>query len=167
MSEYASGTSVLAYKSSKHHAYVLSDTSGGRYSKKSELKSLLLVLYTLSSHLNLKRMTWAAIVPMAKTHLQLVKMQPGRDTSALLEGIRCAAATGCAVTGRRFQRSCKDRDHTHAIPWDASLAPFLLLAAILAAGEIQRDVFFSDKFLIPLDVKCGYLLNCPRQLTLA
>ena len=57
MSEYASGTSVLAYKSSKHHAYVLSDTSGGRYSKKSELKSLLLVLDTLSSHLNLKRMT--------------------------------------------------------------------------------------------------------------
>ena len=29
-----SGTSVLAYKSSKHHAYVLSDTRGGSYSKK-------------------------------------------------------------------------------------------------------------------------------------
>ena len=87
----------------------------------------------------------AAIVPMAKAHLQLVKMQPGRDTSALLEGIRCAAATGCAVTGRRFQRSFKDRDQTHAIPWDESRAPFLLLAAILAAGEIQRDVFFSEK----------------------
>ena len=57
MSEYVSGTSVLAYKSSKHHAYVLSDTSGGRYSEKFELKSLLLVLDTLSSHLNLKRMT--------------------------------------------------------------------------------------------------------------
>ena len=58
MSEYASGTSILAaYKSSKHHAYVLSDTSGGRYSKKSELKSLLLVLDTLLSHLHLKRMT--------------------------------------------------------------------------------------------------------------
>ena len=39
MSKYASGTSVLAYKSSKRHAYVFSDTSGGRYSKKFELKS--------------------------------------------------------------------------------------------------------------------------------
>ena len=81
----------------------------------------------------------AAIVPMGKAHLQLVQMQPGRDTSALLEGIRCAAATGCAVTGRRFQRSCKDRDHTHAIPWDASRAPFLLLASIL---QLSPECFF-------------------------
>ena len=43
---HASGTFVLAYTSSKHHAYVLSDTGGGRCSKKSELKSLLLVLDT-------------------------------------------------------------------------------------------------------------------------
>ena len=40
------------------HVYVLSGTSGGRFSKKSELDSLLLVLDMILSHLNLKRMTW-------------------------------------------------------------------------------------------------------------
>ena len=62
MSEHASGTFVLAYESLKKHAYALSDTSGSRCSKKLELKSLLMALDTLSSHLNRKRMTWSVRV---------------------------------------------------------------------------------------------------------
>ena len=86
-----------------------------------------------------------AFANSAKAHLQLAEMQPGRDTRAFLERIRCAAATRNAVGGRRFQRSCTDRDHTHphAIPWDASRAPFLLLASIFAVGEIRRECCFS------------------------
>ena len=55
--------SFLAYTSSNSHAYdyVLSDTSGGRCSKKFELKSLLLVLNTLLPHLNLNRMTCSRV----------------------------------------------------------------------------------------------------------
>ena len=82
-----------------------------------------------------------AFANSAKAHLQLAEIQPGRDTRAFLERIRCAAATRNAVGGRRFQRFCIDRDHTHAIPWDASRAPFLLLASIFAAGEIPRECF--------------------------
>ena len=47
-----------AYISLNNHVWVLSGTSGGRFSKKFELESLLLVLDMISSHLNLKRMTW-------------------------------------------------------------------------------------------------------------
>ena len=82
-----------------------------------------------------------AFANSAKAHLQLAEMQPGRDTRAFLERIRCAAATRNAFGGRRFQRSCTDRDHTHAIPGDASRAPFLLLASMFAAGEIPRECF--------------------------
>ena len=80
-----------------------------------------------------------AFANSAKAHLQLAEMQPGRDTRAFLERIRCAAATRKAVGGRRFQRSCTDRHHTLAIPWDASRAPFLLLASIL---QISPECFF-------------------------
>ena len=80
-----------------------------------------------------------AFANSAKAHLQLAEMQPGRDTCAFLERIRCAAATRKAVGGRRFQRSCTDRHHTLAIPWDASRAPFLLLASIL---QISPECFF-------------------------
>ena len=58
MAEYVSRTFVPAYISSNNHVYVLSGTSVGRFSKKSELDSLLLVLDMILSHLNLKRMTW-------------------------------------------------------------------------------------------------------------
>ena len=80
-----------------------------------------------------------AFANSAKAHLQLAEMQPGRDTRAFLERIRCAAATRKAVGGRHFQRSCTDRHHTLAIPWDASRAPFLLLASIL---QISPECFF-------------------------
>ena len=102
----------------------------------------------------------AAIVPIAKAHLQLVKMQPGRDTSALLEGIRCAAATGCAVTGRRFQRSCKDRDHTHAIPWDASCGMHReLLSCTCCWQPFLLLVRFNEMFYFPRSHHEGFLMG--------
>ena len=57
----------------------------------------------------------------------------GRDLLCSSHWLRCGRAV--------LPKICTDCDHTHAIPWDAPRAPFLLLASIFAAGEIPRECF--------------------------